>query len=278
MASVKRQSCLWHKGHDLGGVDVLILPGGFAYGDYLRAGAIARFSPIMREVCAFADGGGRVLAICNGFQIACEAGLLPGALVRNAGLHVPRPIGPGASRESTDTAFTNAYAPGQVLRAADRAWRGPIRRRSAGDRRTRRRRPGSDAVRRCGRRAGTRGQSERFDAQHRRHHQCRRQCPWPDAPSGARSRFAARSTPMVCPCSSPWSLAWRPDMEVPLSIRVNVRQCLGPIAAALLLAIPQMATAQAKQVAIDPGMTQGAGGRPPRSSQRASATRARSHI
>ncbi len=77
---------LWHKGHDLGGADVLILPGGFAYGDYLRAGAIARFSPIMREVRAFADGGGRVLAICNGFQIACEAGLLPGALVRNAGL------------------------------------------------------------------------------------------------------------------------------------------------------------------------------------------------
>ena len=106
---------LWHKGHDLGGADVLILPGGFAYGDYLRAGAIARFSPIMREVRAFADGGGRVLAICNGFQIACEAGLLPGALVRNAGLKfLGRSV--RVRVESTGTAFTNAYAPGQVLR------------------------------------------------------------------------------------------------------------------------------------------------------------------
>jgi phosphoribosylformylglycinamidine synthase subunit PurQ / glutaminase len=106
---------LWHKGHDLAGADVLILPGGFAYGDYLRAGAIARFSPIMREVCAFADRGGRVLAICNGFQIACEAGLLPGALVRNAGLKfLGRSV--RVRVESTDTAFTNAYAPNQVLR------------------------------------------------------------------------------------------------------------------------------------------------------------------
>ena len=97
------------------GADVLILPGGFAYGDYLRAGAIARFSPIMREVRAFADGGGRVLAICNGFQIACEAGLLPGALVRNAGLKfLGRSV--RVRVESTGTAFTNAYATGQVLR------------------------------------------------------------------------------------------------------------------------------------------------------------------
>ncbi|MCC6241482.1 MAG: phosphoribosylformylglycinamidine synthase subunit PurQ [Gemmatimonadaceae bacterium] len=76
----------WHKDHDLHGVDVVILPGGFSYGDYLRAGAIARFSPIMQEVVAFAKRGGPVLGICNGFQIACEAGLLPGALLRNAGL------------------------------------------------------------------------------------------------------------------------------------------------------------------------------------------------
>jgi phosphoribosylformylglycinamidine synthase subunit PurQ / glutaminase len=105
---------LWHKSHDLAGADVLILPGGFAYGDYLRAGAIARFSPIMREVCAFADRGGRVLAICNGFQIACEAGLLPGALVRNAGLKfLGRAV--RVRVENTATAFTNAYAPGQIL-------------------------------------------------------------------------------------------------------------------------------------------------------------------
>src|SRR3982751_746932 len=76
----------WHKDHDLQDADVVILPGGFSYGDYLRAGAIARFSPIMREVVAHAERGGVVIGICNGFQIACEAGLLPGALLRNASL------------------------------------------------------------------------------------------------------------------------------------------------------------------------------------------------
>ncbi len=77
---------LWHKEHELRGADVVVLPGGFSYGDYLRAGAIARFSPIMSEVLAHAKRGAPVLAICNGFQIACEAGLLPGALLRNASL------------------------------------------------------------------------------------------------------------------------------------------------------------------------------------------------
>ena len=77
---------LFHKDHDLRGCDAIILPGGFSYGDYLRGGAIARFSPIMREVIDFANGGGPVLGICNGFQILCEAGLLPGALLRNQGL------------------------------------------------------------------------------------------------------------------------------------------------------------------------------------------------
>ena len=76
----------WHKDHDLQGADLVILPGGFSYGDYLRPGAIARFSPIMQEVVEFAKLGGPVLAICNGFQIACEAGLLPGTLLRNNGL------------------------------------------------------------------------------------------------------------------------------------------------------------------------------------------------
>jgi len=106
---------LWHKAHDLEGVDVVILPGGFAHGDYLRAGAIARFSPIMREVSAHAGRGGRVLAICNGFQVACEAGLLPGALVRNAGQQfICEPV--RLRVENTDTAYTNAYAPGQLIR------------------------------------------------------------------------------------------------------------------------------------------------------------------
>jgi phosphoribosylformylglycinamidine synthase len=106
---------LWHKSHDLEGCDVIILPGGFAYGDYLRAGAIARFSPIMREVAAHAAAGAPVMAICNGFQVACEAGLLPGALLRNAQqsyicdwvrIRV----------ESAETIFTNAYDRGAVLR------------------------------------------------------------------------------------------------------------------------------------------------------------------
>ncbi|HET7565660.1 MAG TPA: phosphoribosylformylglycinamidine synthase subunit PurQ [Gemmatimonadaceae bacterium] len=105
---------LWHKAHDLEGADVIILPGGFSYGDYLRAGAIARFSPIMREVVAHADRGGPVLGICNGFQIACEADLLPGALMRNAGLKfLSRPV--RLRVERTDTLFTNTYRTGQVL-------------------------------------------------------------------------------------------------------------------------------------------------------------------
>src|SRR6058998_1177206 len=77
---------VWHADRDLGGVDAVILPGGFAYGDYLRTGAIARFAPAMDAVREFAEGGGPVLGICNGFQILCEAGLLPGALIRNRGL------------------------------------------------------------------------------------------------------------------------------------------------------------------------------------------------
>ena len=106
---------LWHKSHDLEGVDVVILPGGFSYGDYLRAGAIARFSPIMREVVAHSRRGGPVVGICNGFQIACEAGLLPGALMRNAGLQfVSAPV--RLRVENPDTMFTNRYATGDVLR------------------------------------------------------------------------------------------------------------------------------------------------------------------
>ena len=106
---------LWHKDHDLRGVDVVILPGGFSYGDYLRAGAIARFSPIMREVVAHADRGGPVVGICNGFQIACEAGLLPGALLRNASLQFVSELC-RVRVETTETRFSNQYAPGQILR------------------------------------------------------------------------------------------------------------------------------------------------------------------
>ncbi|MEP6493574.1 MAG: phosphoribosylformylglycinamidine synthase subunit PurQ [bacterium] len=106
---------LWHKDHDLKQSDVILLPGGFAYGDYLRAGAIARFSPVMQDVIAHAKRGGPVLAICNGFQIACEAGLLPGALLRNAGLkYICEWV--NVRVETTDTMFTNRYAVGDVLR------------------------------------------------------------------------------------------------------------------------------------------------------------------
>ena len=106
---------LWHKDHDLQHRDVVILPGGFSYGDYLRPGAIARFSPIMREVVAFAHRGGPVIAICNGFQIACEAALLPGALLRNESLKfVSETV--SVRVESTDTLFSNRYEAAQVLR------------------------------------------------------------------------------------------------------------------------------------------------------------------
>jgi len=105
---------LWHKDHDLAGSDVVILPGGFSYGDYLRPGAIARFSPIMTEVIAHARRGGPVLCICNGFQVACEAGLLPGALLRNESLRfVSEPV--RLRVENADTMFTNRYEAGQLL-------------------------------------------------------------------------------------------------------------------------------------------------------------------
>jgi len=105
---------LWHKDHDLQGSDVVILPGGFSYGDYLRAGAIAALSPIMREVVHHARRGGPVLGICNGFQIACEAHLLPGALLRNASLKfVCAPI--TLRVENADTRFTSGYERAQLI-------------------------------------------------------------------------------------------------------------------------------------------------------------------
>src|SRR4029079_18928425 len=105
---------LWHKDRDLRDADVVILPGGFSYGDYLRAGAIARFSPIMREVVAHADRGGPVLAICNGFQIACEAGLLPGALLRNLSLKLVCEQ-TRLRVENSDTLFSNRFERGAIL-------------------------------------------------------------------------------------------------------------------------------------------------------------------
>ncbi len=106
---------LWHKDTDLKGVEAVILPGGFSYGDYLRCGAIAKFSPIMQSVIDFANDGGLVLGICNGFQILTEAGLLPGALIRNTGLRfVCRYV--NLRVENAGTAFTNDCEQGDVLR------------------------------------------------------------------------------------------------------------------------------------------------------------------
>jgi len=106
---------IWHQSENLLGCDAIILPGGFSYGDYLRTGAIARFSPVMKSVEKFANSGGLVLGICNGFQILLEAGLLPGAMMRNSGLrficrHVYMRV------ENTDSPFTNAASKGQILK------------------------------------------------------------------------------------------------------------------------------------------------------------------
>lgn len=106
---------VWHRDKDLSGLDGVVLPGGFAHGDYLRTGAIARFSPVMRGVEEMAAAGRPVVGICNGFQILCEAGLLPGSLLRNASLRF-RSHDTFLRVERTDTLFTSLYTEGQVLR------------------------------------------------------------------------------------------------------------------------------------------------------------------
>ena len=113
-ATGQQATFLWHESHELENCDAIVVPGGFAYGDYLRTGAIARFAPIMQEVARFAVSGGLVIGICNGFQILCEAGMLPGALMRNAGLkYVCKQV--YIRVENADTPFTNACANGEVL-------------------------------------------------------------------------------------------------------------------------------------------------------------------
>lgn len=105
---------LWHKDRDLQGSDCVILPGGFAYGDYLRAGAVARFAPLMESVAEFANAGGLVWGICNGFQILCEAHLLPGALTRNSSLEF-RCVPTWLRVETVGSAFTAGCEPGTIL-------------------------------------------------------------------------------------------------------------------------------------------------------------------
>ena len=111
----QKAAMLWHESTDLEGCDAIVVPGGFAYGDYLRTGAIAKFAPIMQPVKKFAAGGGLVLGICNGFQILAEAGLLPGALMRNAGLnYVCKQV--HLRTETADSPFTRGMGKGEVLR------------------------------------------------------------------------------------------------------------------------------------------------------------------
>ncbi|MBD3233024.1 MAG: phosphoribosylformylglycinamidine synthase subunit PurQ [candidate division Zixibacteria bacterium] len=106
---------IWHKDTDLAGADVIIIPGGFSYGDYLRGGAIARFSPVIGSVMKFAESGGIVLGICNGFQILCESGLLPGALVRNRNLRfICKDV--YLLTENSDTVFTQSLSHNEVIR------------------------------------------------------------------------------------------------------------------------------------------------------------------
>ena len=109
-------SFVWHKEDTIGtGVDLVILPGGFSYGDYLRTGAIARFSPVMKDVIRFANDGGTVLGICNGFQVLCESGLLPGVLIRNESLKfICREV--YLKVENTETRFTSELTPGQTIK------------------------------------------------------------------------------------------------------------------------------------------------------------------
>jgi phosphoribosylformylglycinamidine synthase len=116
IAEVAKQpvTFLWHDSEELQGVDAVLVPGGFAYGDYLRTGAIARFSPVMQSVKKFAEGGGLVLGICNGFQILTEAGLLPGALMRNGGLkYICKQV--HLRVETANSPFTNGMKKGEVL-------------------------------------------------------------------------------------------------------------------------------------------------------------------
>ena len=121
---------IWHDSSTLGAVDAVILPGGFAYGDYLRCGAIAKFSPVMKAVRQFAADGGLVLGVCNGFQILVEAGLLPGALIRNRGLKfICREV--RLRVETTDSPFTSRRTEGADSAHAHRAWRRLLLRRRA---------------------------------------------------------------------------------------------------------------------------------------------------
>ncbi len=171
---------VWHKETSLGGWDAIVLPGGFSYGDYLRCGAIARFSPIMRSVVEEAQSGKLVIGICNGFQILCEAGLLPGALVRNRSLHFVCDM-VTTRVEATDSPFLRGMSVGTLLRLpvahgegcyyADETTLQELNERQ------------QILLRYCDEmgRVAPLDKSQRLGRKHRRHLQPRAQCLWPDA-------------------------------------------------------------------------------------------------
>ncbi len=163
----EQASLVWHKDTELGEADAVILPGGFAHGDYLRTGAIARFSPIMNAVKAFADRGGPVLGICNGFQVLLEAGMLPGAMVRNRGIKFVSRLIP-VRVEQTDTPFTAACQAGQVLRMPVAHGEGNYYAEPDVIERARSQSAGRVSLYERGRRGDDGRQPQRVDQQHRR--------------------------------------------------------------------------------------------------------------
>ena len=174
---------IWHKETLLAGLDAIVLPGGFSYGDYLRTGAIARFSPVMGAVKEFAKKGGMVLGICNGFQILLEAGLLPGAMLRNRSLHfICKDV--YVKVENAATAFTGSCESGASAEDSDRPCGWKLLHRSghacgdAGERADR------TSLLHTGGEGDAGGESERFAGQHCGNHQRRRQCTRHDAASG----------------------------------------------------------------------------------------------
>ena len=192
---------LWHQDEDLQGCDLVVLPGGFSYGDYLRAGAMASLSPVMAAVKRHAEAGGLVLGICNGFQVLLEAGLLPGAMRRNANLRFQcRDV--YLKVERNDLPFTRKLRGGPGPAPAHRPRRGELRGRAGEARRPGGRRPGGLPLRDARTALVTpEAESERLGARDRGHLQRARQRARPDAPPGALLRGDPRATRTASPCS-----------------------------------------------------------------------------
>ena len=186
------QECefVWHKETDLKGADVVILPGGFAHGDYLRTGAIARFSPVIEPVTAFAAAGNPVIGICNGFQVLLEAGLLEGAMLRNRDKYRCEHV--RVRVEHTDTPFTLRCQPGQILRIPIAHGEGNYYAEPETLARLEKNRQVIFRYVNEQRRGDRRVEPERRDPQHRRHLQRDAQRGRPDAASRARLRIDAR--------------------------------------------------------------------------------------